>query len=355
MGLERETSCRSRLGIEAAKTAALSLRVSTHNIQFGVVKKGHRYRASVTLTNTCCNGLRWRISTIPASSTGELQCRQTENQSVRLSVVDAVDMIGCITPRGRLAPGMSIKLTFELHAIRNGRFNFVFQVHGREDNVRSTTNASTVFSTNSTPRTCIIELESNVVVIGAQSFRGHLCRMRYERKPLLARGVECVGNLPSSRVVQDDEDLAEPETDGRNMATEEVVPPSPSDGGECDICELDGKASAGDDEIGVAASIELPPEALQHLADQSDKDADELASLPYFPSCIYDPKTLRLSIDKQQLQVEVDPSVSLHDLLARHKRQREGRMRVLERGGLITGRVLSNIQSKQRAARGEPP
>lgn len=345
MGLERETSCQSKLGLEAAKTAALSLRVSTHNIQFGVVKKGQRYQASVTLTNTCCNGLRWRINTVSAISIEELQGRTNENQSTRLSVVQAVDMIGCITPRGRLAPGMSVKLTFELQAIRTGQFNFVFHVHGREDNVRSSTNASTVFSTNSTPRMCAVELESNAIIIGAQSFRGHLCRMRYERKPLLAIGVKSVGSIPSSRVVHEDEDHAEPETDGQVMATEEVLPRCPSDGRDGDFRSVDGKTAVSDDEIRVAPSTELPSEAMRRLTEpSSDKEADELASLPYFPSCVYDPKTLRLSIDIQQLQVQVDPTVSLHDVLTRQKRQREGRMRVLERGGLITGRVLSKIQ-----------
>ncbi|KAJ8614051.1 hypothetical protein CTAYLR_005843 [Chrysophaeum taylorii] len=257
--------------------------VSTREVDFGVVKLGYAYQSHVTLSNACRNCLRWRLSTSGKT----------------------IEMVRCVTPPGRLPPGISVRLIFELQAVRSGRFSFSFHITACEDE---------------SARQCAVDIQSTVVVVGAKEFRGHDCRTRFERKPLLARGVQCVGKIPSSRV---------------RTPQREAPPP----------------ATPNPDEDDAPQKTALPPEALDVLNAQSDEEADELASLPSFPGSVYDPRTRRVFLDSPQLVVAVDPAQDLQVLVESQRHVREARMTFLEQGGLLTSRALADI----RNARLKPP
>ena len=171
-------SSSSSLGTKAAKRHRLALRLST-DVDFGVVKLGKVYRLSTVLTNVSCTGLRWRI--------------------------DAKE-VTCVTPRGRLGPGVSIRVDFEFSAATLGTLTGMVILAGKEDD------------SIGAPRICRLEVPFRAVVVDPMAFQAHVCRMRYLGQPLLNTGVRRSGDLrrpqrPSSRRVIDADDDADDDPD----------------------------------------------------------------------------------------------------------------------------------------------
>lgn len=210
------------------------MRLSESRLNFGIVKQGLCYQRVTVLSNGLAK-LRWRVE-------------------------GATQVVKCVTTPNTVAPGLAKKLVFELKALETGAVALEFKVVGHDGQVA--------------------RIDATATVLDANDFKAHVCRSRFERKPVFARGVHVMGRLRHY----------EPE----------------------------------DDDL---------------LATLVAKD-DDLALLPHFPACVYDPGTQTLTMDLPQLIVDVDPTVSLEDAIARHNDAAQARMRVLESAGFVTSRVL---------------
>lgn len=372
------------IGLEATKAFALNLKVSDPECCFGVVKKGYRYRVSTTLTNQSCAGLRWRIRKL--------------TQRSRNALNDTTDFVQCVTPRGRLAAGVSVKLTFELHASAVGRIFLSFQVQGEEDAIRAGPNARAPTDDEAAlPRSCAVHVRCSATVLDHRAFRAHVCVARYERRPLLARGVLRIDALPPSRIQLEQGDGAERiVANDRALHDHEAAlkkgvlaklfgetPPPPAEasperfrGGAASASAAESAADPASDspedgaedgapppppgeDLAESSSfvrnawldgVRMPPEAIRLLESQAAEDAADLATMPHFPECVWDPRTRELSIDAEQRRVTVDPGASLEEVIARHDEARAERMGALEAGGLVSGRALAEFARRRHVA-----
>jgi len=131
----------------------------------------------------------------------------------------------------------------------------------------------------------------------------------------MAKGVECHGRLPPSSVevasVVDESDDASEELDA---AVNDW---------------LEGSA--------------LPQQAIDLLEGQDATVVDELAHIPFFPECVYDPATGELRVDERQQGFIVDPNRTLEEVVAEYDARNAKRMAELEGGGLLTGRCLAEF------------
>jgi len=363
----RETR-KSMIGLEATKAFALNLKLSDPDCSFGTVKKGYRYQCSKTLTNLSCSGMRWRIQLMTKRSKEALN--------------DTTDYVRCVTPRGRLAPGVSVKLTFELLAAKTGRIFLSFQIQGEEDALRADPRKRDGVSEDKAARSCRTHLRCSATILPSKDFRDHICRMRYERLPLLARGVTCEELLPPSRVEIEAGDVAERLVDEDRAkarheaeAKQDVLAKLFGVASRDDLGAPDGGAAApppdgggdggDDDRESLAPSepgssvarndwlegVQLPPEAISLVDGQFAEDAAELAILPFFPECVWDPRTMELKLDAPQRRVVVDASLSLEECVAAYDARRSARMGVLEKGGLLTGRALDEFSRRRLSPR----
>ena len=131
----------------------------------------------------------------------------------------------------------------------------------------------------------------------------------------MAKGVECHGRLPPSQVVVEPvEDVSDNESEKLDAAVNDW---------------LEGSA--------------LPQQAIDLLEGQDDNIVDELAHLPFFPECVYDPATGELRIDERQQGFVVDPNRTLEEVIAEFEDRNAKRMSELEGGGLLTGRCLAEF------------
>ncbi|KAJ1458998.1 hypothetical protein M885DRAFT_512131 [Pelagophyceae sp. CCMP2097] len=370
----------SSIGLEATKHIALNLRASSQEVNFGVVKRGHKYACSIVVTNASCSGMRWRITsrTPKAKATARQTMLMLDGVLAKRPPLDARrDCVQCVTSRSRLAPGVSVKLAFELRADEAGSVAVAFQLYGREDELRSSATAHAGDEAGE-PRVCALHIQATATILGAREFRGHVCRMRYERKDLLQRGVSCVSALPVKRngnrdSVKVDDDvsqstatrLTEPSLDASQESNGlEALDVEASAGSQSN--QDDDDASEGDDDFDkhtgsyasdIDASVNfddarqldgcyLAPEALAALDLYDDEEARELSLLPSFPGCVYDPRTRVLRMDAPQRQHVVDPTRSLADILAEIQASNDQRMRSLEAGGLLTSRALQQLRDR---------
>lgn len=211
------------------------MKLSETRLNFGIVKQGLCYQRVTSLSSS--NRLRWRVE-------------------------GTTEVVKCATTPNTVAPGVSKKIVFELKALKTGAVSLQFKVVGHDGQVAF--------------------LDVTATVLDANDFKAHVCRSRFERKAVFARGVHVMG-----RVVK-----YEPE----------------------------------DDDL---------------LATLVAKD-DDLALLPHFPACVYDPGSQTLTMDLPQLVVDVDPTLSLQDAIARHEDAVQARMLLLESAGFVTSRLLRN-------------
>ena len=247
--------------VVAGKREALQLESTL--LDFGVVKQLSSYRLCTRMRNASCNGIRWRV----------------EARDPRV--------VSCVTPRARLAPGIAIPLTFELRAATVGDVDIVFRLFWREDERREDDSDASE-----------IDLRVRAIIVDSETFKRRACRLRYEQKPLMNKGVR------------------------RQKA---LLQPSQ-------------KQSADD-----------PPMVVEvEQLKLSDDDLEDLALLPIFDACVYDPSSRQLKLDADQLAVDIDPSLDLSALMASRETRRNQRMTNLEAGGFMTSRVLTAIRSKIR-------
>ena len=87
----------------------------------------------------------------------------------------------------------------------------------------------------------------------------------------------------------------------------------------------------------------MPQQAIDLLEGQDATVVDELAHMPFFPECVYDPATGDLRIDERQQGFIVDPSRTLEEVVAEFDDRNAKRMSELEGGGLLTGRCLAEF------------
>ena len=288
---------------EATKHFSLSLELSDALVNFGVLKQGFRYTCSRTLTNRSASGLRWNY-------------KRGLEDSISQSTISGDDQVSCVTPRGRLAPGVALRLAFEVVAKRPGECRASFVIQGLEDVVRTDPDRYTRSINEKTQqRLCSIPVKCTATILAPDDFKAHVLQQRFERKPLMAKGVECHGRLPASSV--------------------EVA--SVVDVSDDASAELD---KAANDWLEGSA---LPQRAIDLLEGQDANVVDELAHMPFFPECVYDPATGELKIDERQQGFIVDPSRTLEEVVAEYDARNAKRMAELEGGGLLTGRCLAEF------------
>ena len=116
--ISRDPSRKTIIGLEATKQFTLKLELNDEVVNFGILKQGYKYSVTKTLTNRSASGLRWRINTATRRSRSALR--------------DTTDYIQCATPRGRIAPGVTLKLSFECHASRCRHIDVWFLIEGEE-------------------------------------------------------------------------------------------------------------------------------------------------------------------------------------------------------------------------------
>lgn len=338
---------------EATKQFPLRLELSQAQCNFGVLKQGFRYTFMSTLTNRSAAGLRWRIARAALDESFAASSRDSGSPfnapGVGGLVADLVrgtsgrapttgdDQIACATPRGRLAPGVGLRLAFEVVARRPGPVEAAFLIQGEEDAVRTDPDrlCQTLRAKNE-QRTCAIRVRCAATVFKSDDFKAHVLQQRFERKPLLAKGVACAGRLPASQVVE--EPTAEP--------------PAADDASDAPSDASRAPDAAANDWLAGSA---LPQRAIDLLEGQEAGVVDELAHVPFFPGCVYDPGTGELRIDEAQQGFVVDPTRTLEECVAEYDARNATRMAALEGGGLLTGRCLAEFARRHlpEAARAE--
>ena len=119
--------------------------------------------------------------------------------------------MSCVTPRGRLAPGVALRVAFEVVAKRPGECRASFVIQGQEDVVRTDPDRYTRISTRKRYKDCVLfHVKCTATILSADDFRAHVLQQRFERKPLMAKGVACHGRLPPSQVeVEPVEDVSQ--------------------------------------------------------------------------------------------------------------------------------------------------
>ena len=315
---------------EATKQFPLRLELSQAQCNFGVLKQGFRYTFMSTLTNRSAAGLRWRIARAAPDESFAASSRGSGAPTT------GDDQIACATPRGRLAPGVGLRLAFEVVARRPGPVEAAFLIQGEEDAVRTDPDrlCQTLRAKNE-QRTCAIRVRCAATVLKSDDFKAHVLQQRFERKPLLAKGVACAGRLPASQVVE-----------------EPAEEPAADDASDAPSAASRAPDAAANDWLAGSA---LPQRAIDLLEGQEEGVVDELAHVPFFPGCVYDPGTGELRIDEAQQGFIVDPTRTLEDCVAEYDARNATRMAALEGGGLLTGRCLAEFARRHlpEAARAE--
>lgn len=244
-------------------------------------------------------------------------------------------------------------------------------------------------------RKCSLRVRATATILPAKDFQAHLVAQRFERKPLLSKGVEQVLKLPPSRVemasggiVSELERLRAEESDAEE-ASEDAM-----DDAMNQLAATIGQGPGGEtpeEEASVTSSAKrnawlegcrLPSQAIELMEEQTEDDIAELATLwavtkllmvpsrfifflcvanrvwtdrgvvttqailPSFPECIWDPRTDELTIDETQLKWVVDENRSLADCVKEYEEKLEKRLGGLEQGGLLTGRTLAEFSRR---------